>query len=328
MGRPHAAVSDAPHPARAPGVNWTIAAPDAGVRLDKFLAGGERLGSRSRAAAALERGHVFLNGREASLADAARLLTPGDVVRIWRDRPGSARVLHTARRSGPLDILYEDASLLVLNKPPGLLSVPLERKAQASSVYDQLETYFRSHGKRKPFVVHRIDRDTSGLVLFAKDARAQAALKAQFKSRQPHREYRAVVYGCPDPASGTWRDYLVWDSKALMQKAASARHAGAMEAISEYRVIETFERASVLDVRLQTGKRNQIRIQAALHGHPLVGERRYVGEGAPPPIDFARQALHAYQLGFRHPVDGREMRFEAPLPADLLELLGRLRRRT
>lgn len=327
MGRARAAVTGASRPGNAPGVNWTVAAPDAGARLDKFLAAVERLGSRSRAAAALERGHVFLNGDEASLADAARLLAAGDVVRIWRDRPGSARTVRAARRSGPLDILYEDASLLVLNKPPGLLSVPLERKAQASSVYDQLETYFRSHGKRKPFVVHRIDRDTSGLVLFARDARAQAALKAQFKSRQPHREYRAVVYGHPDPSSGTWRDYLVWDTKALIQKAASARHADAMEAISDYRVIETFERASMLDVRLQTGKRNQIRIQAALHGCPLVGERRYVFDSVPAPIDFARQALHAYRLGFRHPVDGREMRFEAPLPADLLELVGRLRRR-
>jgi len=177
--------------------------------------------------------------------------------------------------------------------------------------------------------VHRIDRDTSGLVVFAKDARAQAALKAQFARRQPLREYRAVVHGAPRPAAGTWRDYLVWDTKALLQRPASARDRGAAEAISDYEVIETFADASLLAVRLQTGKRNQIRVQAALHGHPLVGERRYVLDGtAAVPIAFARQALHAFRLGFRHPGEGREMRFEAPLAGDISELVRRLRRQS
>jgi 23S rRNA pseudouridine1911/1915/1917 synthase len=298
----------------------------AGVRLDKFLASADRLTSRSRAAAALERGHVFLNGDEVSLGDAGRLLVAGDVVRVWRDRPGSSRPVRGPRRAGPLDILYEDASLLLLNKPPGVLSVPLERKAGATSVYDQLETYFRSHGKRKPFVVHRIDRDTSGLVLFAKDARAQAALKAQFRRREPLREYRTVVHGQPEPLSGTWRDHLVWDTKALIQKAAPAGHPEAMEAISSYRVLEAFAVTALLEVRLHTGKRNQIRIQAALHGYPLVGERRYTASNANAAIvEFPRQALHAFRLGFRHPIDDREMRFEAPLPADFTGLLARLR---
>jgi 23S rRNA pseudouridine1911/1915/1917 synthase len=311
---------------RDPGVTWSVPATDAGLRLDKFLAASVRLGSRSRAATALSRGQVFLNGAEASLADASRVLVAGDTVRVWHDRPGSARAVRSPRRSGPLDILYEDDALLVLNKPPGLLSVPLERKAGALSVYDVLETYFRSHGKRKPFVVHRIDRDTSGLVVFAKDAAAQDALKSQFARRQPLREYRAVVYGQPEPPAGTWRDYLVWDTRALIQRGASARDPNALEAISAYRTLEAFGAASLLDVRLHTGKRNQIRIQAALHGHQLVGERRYVVSTQPlAAIDFSRQALHAFRLGFRHPADGREMEFEAPLPADLEDLLARLR---
>ena len=109
--------------------------------------------------------------------DAARRLVAGDVVRVWMDRPGSTRRA-PRNETGDLEILYEDDALLVLNKPAGLLSVPLERKMGASSVYDQLEDYFRPRGKRHPFVVHRIDRDTSGLVAFAKDARTQEALKA------------------------------------------------------------------------------------------------------------------------------------------------------
>ena len=304
---------------------WTVGADAAGTRLDKFLAAPGRLQSRGRAVAALERAKVFLNGAQASLADAATRLSAGDVVRVWIDRPGSSRKPSRAT-TGDLEIVYEDSSLLVLNKPPGLLSVPLERKAGASSVYDQLEEYFRSHGKRRPFVVHRIDRDTSGLVLFAKDAATQSQLKGQFRRREPEREYLAVVYGHPDPPSGTWRDHLVWDVKALIQKETHPRDPQAAEAISDYRIVERFRDTSLIAVRLQTGKRNQIRIQARLRGHTLIGERRYVyGPEELRPIAFARQALHAHRLGFRHP-DGRPLRFEAPLPADFSELLESLRR--
>ena len=307
---------------------WTIDASAAGTRLDKFLAADERLGSRARAATALERGKIFLNDEEASLRDAARPLRPGDTIRLWEDRPGSSRPVLSPRRSGPLNIVHEDAAVVVLNKPPGLLSVPLERKAGAASVYDQLEDYFRSHGRRKPFVVHRIDRDTSGLVVFARDARSQQVLKEQFRRHEPERVYLAAVYGHPHPDEGTWVDYLVWDTKALIQKATSPRDPKAAEAIADYRVLETFRGAgaSLLEVRLHTGKRNQIRIQARLRGHTLIGERRYVfGPDSLRPVQFKRQALHAFRLTFRHPADGRLMEFEAPLPADFEGLLSHLR---
>ena len=235
-----------------------------------------------------------------------------------------------ARRSArdgakQLDILYEDRLLLVLNKPAGLLSVPLPRKMDAPSVYDYLEAYLRP-SKRRPFVVHRIDRDTSGVVLFAKDPRTQQALRRQFLRHEPERVYLAVVYGHPESQVGTWRDHLVWDRKALIQKKTHPRDPQGAEAISDYRVVESFRDASLIEVRLQTGKRNQIRIQARLRGHTLVGERRYVyGPEALRPIAFPRQALHASRLAFRHPHTGRDMQFEAPLPDDLRDLLTRLR---
>jgi 23S rRNA pseudouridine1911/1915/1917 synthase len=305
---------------------WTIGGDDVGVRLGTFLAAADRMGSRGRAASALERGKVLVNGVEACARDAARRLADGDVVRIWIDRPGSARRRLEAI-GGDLPIVYEDEALLVLNKPAGLLAVPLEPRRGAASVYDRIEDRLRSHGKRRPFVVHRIDRDTSGLVIFAKTARAQAMLRAQFRRREPERVYWAIVYGCPDPPVGTWRDQLVWDQAACIQKKAHPRDPRAKEAISDYRVIETFRDASLVEVRLQTGKRNQIRIQAGLRGHTLVGERRYVfGPDHLRPIGFSRQALHAYRLTFRHPEDGHVLRFQAPLPSDLLELLARLRR--
>jgi 23S rRNA pseudouridine1911/1915/1917 synthase len=277
--------------------------------------------------AALERGKVYLNGDEAGIADGARRLAPGDVVRIWMDRPGTAKRRPVTGPVGDLDVVYEDDALLVVNKPAGLLSVPLERKRDVPSVFEQIEERFRSHGKRRPFVVHRIDQDTSGLVVFAKDAHAQRALKEQFKRREPGRVYLAVVYGVPEPSAGTWRDFLVWDDKALIQKETHPRDPRATEAISEYRVLEVFGGASLIEVRLGTGRRNQIRIQARLRGHTLVGEERYVfGPGELRPIAFGRQALHAYRLTFDHPVGGRLLDLEAQLPPDFDDLLARLRR--
>jgi len=208
-----------------------------------------------------------------------------------------------------------------------MLAVPLERKIEAPSVFEQLVHHFRSHGKRKPLVVHRIDRDTSGLVVFAKHARAQQTLKDQFRRREPERVYLAVVYGTPSPASGTWRDHLVWDDKALIQKETHPNDPRASDAISEYRVLETFQGASLIEVRLTTGRRNQIRIQARLRGHTLVGEKRYTyGPDEIRSIPFGRQALHAFRLSFLHPADGRRLTFEAAPPADFTALVERLRK--
>src|SRR5437773_1710708 len=306
-------------------MDWTVSDVDAGVRLDKFLAAGNRLGSRRRASVALDRGKVFVNDIEASPEAAATKLGRGDRIRVWMDRPGSARS-RTPSRSGDLHILYEDEVLIVLDKPAGLLAVPLERKEDEDSVVDQLVTHLRPQGKRKPLVVHRIDRDTSGLVVFAKTAAAQRALREQFKRHSVERVYRAVVYGHPDPPSGVWRDRLVWDQRALIQKETHPRDPKGKDAVCRYEVLERFPGTSLLEVRLETGKRNQIRLQARLRGHTLVGERRYVyGPEELRPIEFARQALHAFRLQLVHPTTRQTMRFEAPMPADLIGLVASLR---
>jgi len=310
------------------GNEWTTGPADAGARLDKFLAAPGRLGSRGRALAALERGKVFLNGTEAGVADAAHRLEAGQIVRLWMDRPGSAKARREgAQPAGDLEIVFEDAALLVVNKPAGLLTVPLERKGSAPSVQSQIEIYLRPFGKRRPFPVHRIDQDTSGLVVFAKDAAAQSRLKAQFKRRDPERIYLAVVYGHPSPREGQWRDHLVWDEKALIQKETHPRDPRAQEAISDYRVRELYRDTSLVEIQLQSGRRNQIRIQARLRGHTLVGEKRYTfGPDGLRPIQFERHALHAWRLAFDHPDDGRRLEFEAAPPADFAALLERLRR--
>jgi 23S rRNA pseudouridine1911/1915/1917 synthase len=307
---------------------WTVGANEIGVRLDKYLAAAARLGSRARAAAAIDRGKVFVNDREARQADAGARLGAGDIVRVWMDRPGSAKRRGSLGESRDLPIVFEDDQLIVLNKPAGVLAVPLplERRESARSVFDDLKGYLRTRGRRRPFVVHRIDRDTSGLVVFAMNGAAQDHLKAQFKRHLPERVYLAVVYGHPSPASGTWTDQLVWDERALIQKETHPRDPKGKEAISHYRVIEKLAGASLIEVTLVTGRRNQIRIQARLRGHTLVGEQRYVyGPDTLRTIAFPRQALHAHRLAFVHPGDEHPLTFEVPLPPDMTELIARLR---
>jgi len=310
-----------------PNTEWRVDRDAHGMRLDKYLADAARLGSRGRAVAALERGKIFVNEAEVSIADAGRRLAADDLVRVWIDRPGSSKRRSRIGLAGDLDIVYEDDALVVVNKPAGLLTVPLERKPEVPSVFDQLEHRLRSHGRRRTFAVHRIDQDTSGVVVFAKDAEAQRVLKDQFRRREPARVYWAIVYGTPNPSSGVWRDALVWDENALIQKETHPKDPKGQESVSEYRVLETFAEASLLEVRLRTGRRNQIRIQARLRGHTLVGEERYTyGPESLRPIDFGRQALHAKRLTLRHPVDGRPLDLEASPPRDFVDLLTRLRR--
>jgi 23S rRNA pseudouridine1911/1915/1917 synthase len=244
------------------------------------------------------------------------------------DRPGSAK-RRPSMAIGGIRIVYEDDDLIVVDKPAGLLVVPLPRRSEARSVSEELDRHLRSHRTRRPFVVHRIDRDTSGLVVFAKHAAAHAVLKQQFLAHDVERVYRAVVYGHPSPPSGTWRDRLVWDQRALIQKETHARDPRGKDARSAYRTLERFAETSLVEVQLVTGKRNQIRIQARLRGHTLVGEQRYVyGPSLLRPIEFPRQALHAHRLAFRHPASGRQMAFESPMPEDLQRLIERLRRST
>jgi len=308
---------------------WTVTSGESGERLDRYLAAPDRAGSRARAAAAIERGKVFVNDREMTPADAGARVREGDVVRLWTDRPGTAKGRWSIGERRDLPIVYEDDALVVLDKPAGVLAVPLPPdRGGARSVFEDLKAYLSKRGRRRPFVVHRIDRDTSGLVLFAKSAAARHALKKQFTRRDPERVYLAVVYGRPSPPAGTWRDTLVWDARSLIQKETSPRDPRGKEAVSRYRVVEQFTRAALVEVTLVSGRRNQIRIQARLRGHTLVGERRYIyGPDALRPIAFERQALHAFRLAFRHPDDGRAMMFEAPPPADFSALLARLRHR-
>jgi 23S rRNA pseudouridine1911/1915/1917 synthase len=307
---------------------WTIGDADAGKRLDAWLAPLSEIGSRGRARTAVERGKVFLNGEPVEHGGVA--LSKGDEVSYWEDRPGSSRRRdrNVVRHRASLRVLYEDEALVALDKPPGLLVEPLPGEDRSEvTLLDLVADHLRRYPRQRPNVVHRIDRDTSGVVLFAKTADARDGLKTQFERHLPERLYIAVVHGQVTPSAGTWRDWLAWDKERLIQKRAHPQEERAREAVARYRVLEQLARAAVLEVSLVTGKRNQIRVQAGSRGHPLVGERLYgfgraAGAGDP---HFGRQALHAATLAFRHPLTGRATQIDSPLPDDLRELIERLR---
>lgn len=307
--------------------SWQVKATDSGVRLDKWLADATRLGSRAKAFDAIVRGKVFVNEVEQSAMDAGRKLQPRETVRVWVDRPGSAKHrAFTDRQVSGLHIVYEDEALLVINKPASLLTVKLPAHPDEPTLHDQVAEYTRQRSKMKPQIIHRIDRDTSGLVVFAKDIASRQHLKRQFMAQKPERVYQAVVYGIPFPEKGMWRDWLVWDEEELAQRLSDARDRRAVEAKCNYVVKEEFKNSSLLEIKLTTGKQNQIRIQATAHGHQLVGEKQYAAKPPLTAIPFPRQALHAYKLNLRHPKNERLMSFTAPLPSDFEALLNRLRK--
>jgi 23S rRNA pseudouridine1911/1915/1917 synthase len=310
-----------------------VNAGEAGLRLDQWLVRHGGAPSRAKAAAWLERGKVFVNGREVTVADAAGRVSEGDRIGIWVDRPGSAKATDRAvvDARAHLNVLYEDSAIVVLDKPPGLIVEPLpDDETGEATMLDLLEDRYRHQSRARVYVVHRIDRDTSGLVLFARTPAARDDLKAQFEERTPERVYQAVLIGVLDSDTATWTDLLAWDKVALRQRRAHATDAGAKEAIARVRVTERFTDAMLVEVSLVTGKRNQIRVQAGIRGVPLLGERQYRFDAPPEPEGLPRlnrQALHAARLGFVHPQTGRRVTFESPLPDDFARLLQALRRR-
>jgi len=227
-------------------------------------------------------------------------------------------------RPGPgYRLVHEDRDLLVVEKEPRLLSVPTPLREDEDSLVERLLESERQRGIRRPalYALHRLDWDTSGLLLFARSRRAFEALESQFKTRTIGRMYVAVASGSVERDEGRLESRLVEDRRTL--KVRSTRRPGeGKEAITEYRVTERLPGATILSVRLRTGRRNQIRVHLAEAGHPLIGDRSY---GRPSPL-IDRTALHARQLRFIHPISRKPMAFESRLPRDMRRLIKVMRR--
>lgn len=216
--------------------------------------------------------------------------------------------------NGGLRIIYEDRDIVVIDKPSGLLSV--------ATAYEKGET---AHGflKQKYFpcsvhVVHRLDQDTSGVMLFALSGKARDALKLTFENHDIDRSYTAILEGKMLREQGTWESMLVEDDNYVVHSTSPANHEGKL-AVTHYVVEQTYKRYSWVTLTLETGRKNQIRVQARDAGHPVVGDKKYGAQANP----LKRLCLHAHLLAFMHPITKKKMTFESPIPASFLNLLGR-----
>ncbi len=232
-----------------------------------------------------------------------------------RGRPAN----RTGKNQRPFNIVFEDSHLIVVDKQAGLLTVPIPDK-HSRNLKELLDSYLVSQ-KRRAMVVHRIDRYTSGLVVFAKNAKARELLVEQFRAHTPERIYLALVRGNPGK-EGTLKHYLKLVQDGFRQVVVGRD--GTL-AVTHFKMIEELGDVSLLEVRLDTGLKNQIRVQFGAAGHPLVGDRHYSPAEAHEVL-LKRQALHSHRLSFFHPIKNRKVTFEAPLPHDMEKLVARLRR--
>ena len=298
-------------------------------RLDLYLARHLPDASRSAIQRWILSGSVRVDGQ--SLKPSHRL-RPGDrvVVEIAPSVPSSL-----IPEPIPIDVLHEDPDFLVVLKPPGMVVHPGAGVRSGTLVHALLAregSLSTVGGEERPGIVHRLDRETSGLLVVARNDGAHRALSSQFAGRKVRKIYLALVWGSPDPPLGRIDAPLGRHPRARTQVAV--RRVGGREAITEYRILEILGPVSLLEVRILTGRTHQIRVHLRHLGHPVVGDTRYGGSNfrkVRSPVlrevleTFGRLALHASVLEFQHPSRRTPMRFTAPLPEDFEGLLRRLR---
>jgi 23S rRNA pseudouridine1911/1915/1917 synthase len=302
----------------------------AGQRADRFLADAIGTLSRTRVKGLIEAGHATRDG--VRIAEPAEPIRAGALYELTQPIPVAAIPLP---QNIGLTILYEDRDLLVLDKPAGLVVHPAPGNEDGTLVNALLahcgDTLPGIGGERRPGIVHRLDRDTTGVMVVAKTEQALTTLSAAFAARDLDRAYLALVWGIPDPATGEIDAPIGRDPRDRKRMAIATR--GGKQALTRYRVQRVAHAAiSLVEARLATGRTHQIRVHFASIGHPVVGDPVYlrripaVSRSVPEPargilLDFPRQALHAALLAFAHPRTGARMEFRTDPPADFQALL-------
>lgn len=308
------------------------------LRVDKFLVSRLEKSSRNRVQQAAEAGCILVNGKAVK---SNYRVKPLDVVQVVMDRPRYE--FEVLAQDIPLDIVYEDADVLVVNKPAGLVVHPGHGNYDGTLV-NALAWHFKDNpdydvNDPRMGLVHRIDKDTSGLLVVAKTPDAKTDLGKQFFNKTTKREYLAMVWGTPDPASGRIEGNIGRSLRDRLQMAVFPDGDMGKHAVTHYELVESFVHVSLVRCVLETGRTHQIRVHMRHIGHPLFNDARYGGDvvlrGVPSAkykafIDNCfkvcpRQALHARTLGFIHPRTGQEMFFTADLPADMTALIERWR---
>ena len=308
------------------------------LRVDKFLVDRMEKTSRNRIQQAADAGCIIVNGKAVK---SSYKVKPGDVVSIVMDRPRYE--FEIIAEDIPLNIVYEDKDLLVVDKPAGLVVHPGHGNYQGTLV-NALAWHFKDNpdydvSDPRMGLVHRIDKDTSGLLVVAKTPEAKTALGEQFFNKTTRREYVALIWGEFPEKSGTIVGDIARNPHNKLQMAVMTEPGIGKHAVTHYEEIESFGYVSVVKCRLETGRTHQIRVHMKYKGHPLFNDERYGGNEILRGTTFAkykqfilncmetcpRQALHARTLGFKHPTTGEEMNFESPIPEDMATLIEKWR---
>ena len=293
------------------------------MRLDRWLVSQRPEQSRARIQKFIEAGYVQVNG---VTGRAKTPLRQGDSVALWMPPPEPLPYL--LPQAMPLDVLFEDAHLIVLNKPAGLTVHPAPGNKDGTLVNGLLHhcpDLPGIGGELRPGIVHRLDKDTTGCIVVAKSQEALVKLQVQIQKRIASRQYLAVVHGVPPAEQGTVVGAIGRHPADRKKYAVVADETG-RHACTHWRLIERLGDYSLMRFKLDTGRTHQIRVHCAHIGHPIVGDATY-SRCRKLPIALSGQALHAVALGLDHPITGERMQFEAPLPEVFEALLAVLRRR-
>ncbi len=331
-------------------IDITVESRAHGWRLDHYL---NRLfpnHSRAQLQKAIEAGGVQLNGL---IPKASRRLRVND--RVWIQLP-DAEESHIEPEDLPLDVLYEDEAIVVVNKQANMVVHP-GRGNSRGTLASALQFHFNSlsdvAGRHRPGIVHRLDRDTTGVILIAKDNQVHQKISSQFERREVRKEYRAIVRGIPEMASDYIRTHVCTHPRIREKMIVCPEGGTAREAVTFYRTAENFGGYAFMELHPHTGRTHQLRVHMLHIATPIVADRMYIGQSAllksevvpsadrlrgrsspanldtasddPDDVLIARQALHAMRLTIRHPHTGKEMQFEASLPADFERTLQFLR---
>jgi len=298
---------------------WTIDAGATKQRLDQFLALQKVAESRSQIQRLVAKGMFLVNGK---IVGKDYPLTEGDVVESNSSVVQEyAEQLQEKRSPVEVPVLYEDDAILVINKPIGVLVHPTPQSDEWT-----IADFVRSHcgdaithvgdDPTRPGIIHRLDRDVSGVMVIAKTAAAFATLKEQFMGRTITKEYRAIVFGTFPKDAGTITFKITHSKTRGGKMAAKPEHEEGREAWTDYDVLQKFKRFSLLQVRIRTGRTHQIRAHLAAIDHPVVGDMVYGAKRTRGTKGIARVYLHAFQLEITHPVTGERKAFTAPIPAE------------
>jgi 23S rRNA pseudouridine1911/1915/1917 synthase len=299
----------------------------AGWRLDRALAVAVPALSRERLKALMSSGAVA--GPAGLLRDPAKKAVAGDILIVSVPAPAPSQAL---AQDIALTIVFEDEHLLIVDKPAGLVVHPAAGNLDGTMVNALLHhcagRLSGIGGVARPGIVHRIDKDTSGLLVVAKNDVTHEGLSSQFSAHSVERLYTAVVFGQPAPPAGRIEGALA-RSSANRQKMTIVADGRGKHAVTHFRVVQPLRDASVVECRLETGRTHQIRVHMASIGHPLIGDQAYgktrsAHRAVLSELNFARQALHAATLGFIHPISKEKLSFQSALPADIIALIDQL----